>query len=56
VSIEIREPPDPPAITAGVMSSCVSSAANVSAGIADSDVPVKQTSDSPQFGRSQIKT
>ena len=56
VSIDTREPPEPPEITAGAMSSWVSSAASVSACIADSDAPVKQTSDAPQFGRSQIRT
>src|SRR4051812_5403838 len=56
VSNETREPPEPPAMTAGVMSSCRSSWASASACMADSELPVKQTSDSPQFGRSQIRT
>src|SRR5262249_49307792 len=38
------------------MPRCTSSSASASACIADSDVPVKQTSDAPQFGRSQMST
>ena len=56
VSIDTRDPPDPPMMTAGAMSSCLRSPARASACIADSESPVKQTSDSPQFGRSQMST
>ena len=43
-------------ITAGVMSRARSSPARMSACISDSESPRKHTSDSPQFGRSQINT
>jgi hypothetical protein len=56
VSSDTREPPDPPAITAGVMSSWESRPASVSACMVDSDEPVKHTSDSPVLGRSQMST
>ena len=56
VSSDTRAPPEPPVITAGVMSRCVSSPASASACMADSEEPSKHTSDSPQFGRSQIST
>ena len=54
--METRAPPEPPVITVGPRSSCEINAARVSACMVDSDSPVKQTSDSPQFGRSQIST
>jgi hypothetical protein len=38
------------------MSRSTSKAARTSACIADSDGPVKSTSDAPQFGRSQMST
>ena len=41
---------------AGVRSRCVSSPASASACMADSEDPSKQTSDSPQLGRSQMST
>ena len=52
VSNDTRAPPEPPLMTAGARSRCRSKAARVSACMADSDAPVKHTSDAPQFGRS----
>ena len=56
VSSDTREPPEPPAMTAGAMSSWDSRPASTSACMADSDGPVKHTSDAPVLGRSQIST
>ena len=56
VSRETREPPDPPAITAGPRSSWRISAARVSACSADSVEPENQTLEAPQLGRSQMRT
>ncbi|WP_218040351.1 hypothetical protein [Actinomadura sp. WMMB 499] len=56
VSSDTRDPPEPPASTAGAMSSLVSSPASTRACITDSEAPVKQTSDSPVLGRSQTST
>ena len=56
VSRDTREPPEPPAMTAGVMSRWDRRPASTSACMADSDGPVKHTSDAPVLGRSQIST
>ena len=56
VSSDTRDPPEPPAMTAGVMSRWVSRPASTSACMADSDGPVKHTSEAPVLGRSQMST
>ena len=56
VRSEIREPPEPPMMTAGARSSARSNPASRSACISDSDSPVKQMSDAPVFGRSHTST
>src|ERR1700730_12292987 len=53
VRSETLAPPEPPTMTAGAMSSVLSSPANLSACISDSDAPVKQMSEAPVSVRGQ---
>lgn len=56
MSSDTRDPPDPPAMTAGARSSWRNSPASTSACMADSELPAKHTSEAPVLGLSQTST